>query len=879
MKKAPVIIFIYILCIQAIAQPPVHLFPGTTTDVTADALPNHSALATSNAKSGQFIQTIGFYTPGDGGAATYYIEPPGYSGYIDTIHTVPMSSGSFAVFQGNPINFKQYGFKADVVENISVSISGNTVTCLSCSFAAADQDKAIYIERSFDVGGKLEAHPRFDATSYPTFASTPSSYAGDTIVKVTNSADYNTRDTLTGEHYFIYNSSHGWTAMLHLVDAVYNIDQVLSPTQIQINYTAPAALSNLTAHYGTNNKYRWDKIKELVNNTGISTNIDPGHYAIEYDMGTSDGATFYYDDGQSSQGERAFNMSGSGSESTLHFWYTSDTLGFVTDPSLPDNTFLGGFFNYSDPRSQADYDICNFNLRDFNFKGIQYTGFRNVDGRNRGAFMFGTGKGKINVQNVNGSGGDGFAYHSGQWDAEYQNITYDGLKSAEVGFQNFGEVSIKVDKFLIENVGPFHYYTVFSSNGRGRPMYTHPERSIWLSNGIFRNNTGVNHQLFSGGGVDSKDTTAIEQNFSNLKFEWTDDSGFEALGVYSGRVGERLDIDKTTFNASGLPKGQAGKTAILLNGEATISDANFNNIKAFAIGESVGTNNVRLDGDSIATINFNNAAFKESSIDISSLAEPAPEFRINVDNFSLLVDSLAIGSNWIRITSADAGTQRLTTAKFSNGIIQGYLNNEVGTGLPNETPLIFIESTQPKAHVIFDNVKFRLKTFGTGDNQFLIKQLRSDVTIEFNYCDAPPGDTIYIDTDASTPEPVILGKENDFRFIQMNDNGGYPHQMKLRRSVGDTLASATTVTIEGIHHNEYYISGSTQIETIRFGINGTAQRLVNDRYYLIFVDGLTIGTAGNFDLASPRVIPAGARVLIDYSSSTIQNTILEVNEP
>ena len=91
------------------------------------------------------------------------------------------------------------------------------------------------------------------------------------------------------------------------------------------------------------------------------------------------------------------------------------------------------------------------------------------------------------MKNIHSSGNDGFVYHGGNWSTYYDEVSYDGLKSAEVGFQNFGTVDFKLNRFLLKDIGPFYYYTVFSSNGRGRPTYTHPQQKVWVTNGEYRN--------------------------------------------------------------------------------------------------------------------------------------------------------------------------------------------------------------------------------------------------------------------------------------------------------------------------------------------------------------------------------------------------------
>lgn len=851
-----------------------------TTDKTYNTYSEMVAAAVSDHDPGVTLQTLGFYSAGDGGGATYYYEGASYSGYVDTIHTTPVADG-FLRFVGDLISFKQYGIRGDVVSNKTVSVTSSTVTCPTCSFTASDIGDIIYIQELFDLGAKFQASGQWDASSpYANYAALPTPGA-NSIALVTDPSDYSTKDTLTSEHYFVYTTTSGWVPVMHLVGGAFTITNVSSATQADINYTSPSPQAGLIASYGKDNREKIDKLADLVMNTGIEVFIGKGDYAMYRGLASADNNPFYYDDGDDSNiGERDFIIRGQGQESKLYFWCYTDTLGVVTDPTIPDNNFLGGFISYSDPRATNLWDKCNFYWENFSIEGILRTGFRNVDARNRQLLSFGLGKGRIEMDKIYARGGDGFIYHAGDWEAYYNKIFYNGMKSAETGFQNFGTIrTFKLSNSLIEDVGPFHYYTVFSRNGRGRPIYTHPQQEFEVAFTKLKNCPGVNVQFFSGGGLDAVDSTNITQYFQNVTFEWTDDSGIYASGIYSSRLAERLTLDNVNMTVSGIAGG--GIRGVLINGDLKITNSNFTNINSFYVSQNVGTNNVRHPGDSTISIFMDNVSFKNSPFEISCLFSPAPRIVAEINNFDILADSLRAASQMMRFSPPiNSGTPTKAIYNFRNGHIEGYLNSSIGAGLPNDVPIMFAETGDYNLDVKFTNVGFETELYPGGyGTQFMTKQLRTTagLRVGFEDCWAPPGDTLYFDIDPSTVDPVIYGENNDFDKVRFNNGATFSHEFRFRPWVSpDTITAAATIAIEGIDYNEYYVQGATNISTINLGINGTLNRGMKGDFYLYFTEANQLNTGGNINIGSNKTISANDRVQFRPNNVTGNIDIVQI---
>ena len=824
------------------SQPPVHTFAGSSANAfsAAKAVNSNSSVSSGTWSVGDIIFTNGFYSSGDGGSTKYVVKSD--STYtVDSVAVIPVNNGNYAVIQDLPVRFKAYGIKFDV-DSFNIDVSGNVVTCSTCSFVDADTNKTIFAADWFWMGTTIEADANYQS-SVANYAALPGSPTTNHIYKVLDASDDTQRTDLTGIQYYTY--QNGWVWLKREVDMGFDVVSVTSPTTLTVSYTRPSAITGKAAIMGTNNKDRFYKMYEWSGTNQVSLHIDKGDFFIYDDNTTIHSFT--------SSTNLEWTGEGRG-VSVMQYRYTSDTAGQVTNVNLPDNNFLGGIVGYAAASSGTN----NISLSDFSVYTNPDNGFRGVDSRERVAFAFGNGtdKGQIKFDNVYHKGASSFLYSSTAGEVRVNNCEINGNQESEVGMQMFGLTTFFLTNSTIRNIGTPRTYTTFSLNNRGRGLYIHSDRNYEIRNNRFINIFGIN-QVFEGGQVDLVDTLNMYNYITGNTFVWDKPGANSVTAFYTGRISDHTLIEGNIINN----KGTSGTLAFgfLLSGGATIKNNKFQRVLAFHNGSNVGTNNVfRSRQKVIASGN----KYINSSIDFYSLSNANASFDYKLTNEFFFRDTIPGAGQVMRVlNSGSTGTNTLDI-DFNDCDFRLYLDSP-----PNGSPMIFDESGS-YGTITFNDCDFDVTDSDGGNHAFLLKQARSNFTFEFIDCTSP-NDTVHFDLELANAN--ITGQGNDFEYITYTGDVADDHSMSFRKALSpDTLTAAADLVSLDHNYNEFVVTGTTQIQNFLF--SGTVDTYLDDFISGEFIinaagNNVTLTTGGNFDLSSNLTIPDGGRCILEFNTA------------
>ena len=747
---------------------------------------------------------------------------------------------------------KAFGIKHDLIsKEKAFSLSGNVLTCNSCSFQAEDIGKAVYLEQVFWLGHKLEKAPYFGGT-VDRFAQLPSPTARK-VWKVQSANDDPHRKDLEGAQYYAAVGKK-WAYLNNYSDMWFSITEYIGPSQVKINYSAPSPLKELTGKYGTNNWETWLRLcqRSLKNGTNIA--LDSGPFGL-----------FQSDKGEhrlnlrpSSKG-RALSIRGNGPEqSIIHYHYTPDTMAFEPDPTKADNAFLHGFYgvDFADSQIVTRHSFSNFRLI-----GNTHASFRGVDGRSRRTFAFSDGAGTVEFKNMEIIGGDGWYYCGGNWQMKATKVTYDGLQQAEVGIQQFSSGSIHLENCVLKNIGPPNAYATFTMGERGRSFYVRPETAFTAINCRFRNINGRG-QFYSGGSKDQLDDPTIKQHFEKCEFLW-DKTGISGMGIYTSRVQQPSIID-CKFQATNGGKMQRG---ILVSSGATIRDCFFDNGYALSNGTNVGSNTVYPKNQAAQT-RVENCTFQNAQVDLQSVAsQNAPhEFFFENCSFQHTTQKINTGQ-MIRIIGKNPAKEALTTATFNNCKFRGVLP---GKG-PKGTPILFCEPNG-KVKLFFKNTLLRMHSDnGRVQQVYLAKQLRGAVELHLENCTILPDDTLRVDIDPYTGEKgaKFFGSNNDIKHILYTTDTPIAQAYNLKSaSCPKPLIAAKTLKGLQLNFDTYTVKGSIPIQYLGLFENKQSGQILKSSLRIIASGKITFQTGGNIAIDKAFSLKDGAEVRFQYDPKT-----------
>ncbi len=862
MRKILFLIFLFPLLVNA--QQRVLTFGNNNSgtgsgSVKTDNFDTYTAMvanAPSNNKIGDLITTAGFYTEGDGGGATYYFAGPSYSGYVDSIHTTPVSGG-FLVFQGNEISTKQYGIVHDVVDQQTYSLSGTTVTCSGCSFTTADNNKVIYLEKSFSIADKLEADADYQGV-VANYAAIPAGSDGD-IYKVTDPSDYSAEDTLSSVHYFARRtSSTGFRPYLHNTDSWYTISANISGTQVTIDDTPnPTNLTGLEGRYGTNNIYRHNKLIQLTNNIKIKVIVN-GDYLVASSL--DDINTYNYDDSDANfDSVHEILWEGVGNP-TIHTVHIGDTLGALYDQNIEFaiNNFVNGFWNYG---TVSTGDFVHYEFRNFTVKGQSFSGPRTMDGQTKGTFTFSTGDKSVTFNNVDAYGNDGFFYNSGVTKLRMYDCRIDGLYSGENMIQPFGSCEPIIVNCEFHDNGVRNFYSP-DGKSRGRIIYVNNNKPYDVRGNLFKNNEGHSVQFFTSG-ADVIDTINITQRSIGNTFAY-DNGSLNGIGYYTSRT--HNDFKSIGDNFVGTNGSKLN--AINFAGGATVANGTFRNA-TITNSYGVGTNNVYQDIEE-GQIYVTDCKFYDSTVSIQSLSNGLRKYFYFNNCYFYQTDR----QGWLYRVAGNSNSDEYMEVEFNDCVFEGqYEMNNVGFRF--ESRLVFAESFNRV------NTEFNRCTFGLNQNPntgllILASTVRDSMTLTFNDC-VNLLDTTYIEI--ADAEAVLKGSGNTFKELQIENTGGdTDHEFGFGTGVApDTLTAAATTTTAIYDYDEYTVSGTATITQLIIP-DGDLEQVTNATVTVHFIDAATLDTGGNIN-ASSLAISAGDRVKFRNDPSTQQLQVLEINSP
>ena len=816
-------------------------------------LDTFAALKKSDLPLGTRVSTKGFYAPGDGGGSTYIIQSRPAE-MVDDIACIRLNNGNYAVFEGNSISTIQYGFKQDLKLKVQAfELNGNILSCKTCSFTKQDVGKAIYLEKAFYMGQKLERASQFKGT-VASYSKLPRPGKSG-IWKVRNASDDPIRKGLKGAHYYAAKGKK-WIYLKSYSDMWFYITDYSSSQKVRINYYSPIALQQLTGKYGTNNWDRWSTHCKYKLNTGIKTLISEG--ALGLFQSDQEWTPYQFDDGKLRTLSQQFvEFKGLGSNiSFIHYYYTPDTMRFESDPGKPDPAFLHGFYGIDQKLSK---DELHHIFEDFSIIGNSDNSFRGVDGRNRRTFSFSNGKGSVQFRNMQISGGDGWFYTGGNWKVNASNCTYDGLQQSEACIQQFSNSSVSLERCTIKNVGPPNAYAALNNRERGRSFYVHPHNPFTARNCRFENINGRG-QFYSGGGKDRPSDPKVEQRFESCDFIW-DKPGITGFGIYTSRIQQPIIKDCRFISKSkgGMQRG------ILISSGATIENCYFENGYAISNGSNVGSNNV-YGPSGVATTKVINCTFKNAQIDFTSLSSSNAPHEFQFQNCSFTYDAnLKTTGQLLRIYGKNPKTDALNTITFDHCSFKGSLPGLGQRGVP----ILFCEPNG-KANLFFKNTQFDIHSnSGTSGQVNLVKQLRGAVKLHLEACTIPSGDTLRVDLDPYTGEkgPKLFGSNNDIEHILYTSDSDIQQALEVKQKACPKVLSAGK-TLKGLQYNfsEYTVKGSIPIQNLQLSGNRKSGQLLKGVIKIKASGNLTFQAGGNIDLPKPLKLRNGQTVQFSYNA-------------
>lgn len=719
---------------------------------------------------GTIVETLGKVTTSDQGGGRFEIlENAALADNGNNI--IGMGGSKYAVLR-DQLYAEHFGMVADVIEinNASLSTSG-TLSLLTATFSSADVGKKIYLRDVYSLAATYEAYIGLGSYkgNVANYSSLPGSPLDRDLYRVDDASDDSSRG-LSGVQYYWYYATQGrWIYLIPFQADTYTITAYNSPTSVTIDYSPPVVVNNLSGYFGSDNTPAFQNYLSYCESNNLFAQFRRGKYLIHLDASGTSRISIGSTSGSN------WGIMGEGKFSTnFYVTYESDKGGTDLLELANDNIFPIVFLEHIDAVGTA---ANNIRFQGFSVLMNDDQGYRRTDSDQASVFLFSSGFGRIEMEDVSTLGGsEAFKIttgNSGGFQAYLENVLFTGGRGSEICLGLFGARKnyISINNFLIDSWGDTQEFS-FNGKARGISGYIHPELACKVTNGTIRN-VADRWQFFSSSGADfAYDGLTDHQIFSNVTF--LADGITCLMAIYTSRV-----YTKGVYNKIKIEERNGGSfdNGIWARNSCTISDSSF---EAGIWLSTISNNNVFTENTEIRISNCH--VFKgQTDVYPNELGNAQVHLYISDSTFY----DLDTGDQHFRLLG---GTNSNAKVFVSNCSIKGQ-------GPSNAEPIVFCESGA-NVDIEFHNCYMPYQNLA--GNTFLVKQLRDNCTIRLFNCYGSYPLVFDLDVASSTP---LIGARNDFPSYIINNATGLPvkFQANKRASATDTtdLDGQIVVTLDG----------------------------------------------------------------------------------
>lgn len=799
-------------------------------------------------RAGDIAETAGKDTPGDGNGGTFVIFEDGRTADDDMVldmgnnkravkvNTHSIDSGS------SQSQLNTWGLVADAKE-ITFSISGNRVTASEPVFSPLDAGKKLYGEKMYDLSSILEGATDYDKA----FSNYTSLLASATNLKLSRADDISDDpDAIapgTGKgYYFVRTIPYRYE---HMVDHTVNITGYVSPTEVDIDYTAPAPITGISGRFGTDNTPMWVDMINTIKDQKKSIVELSGDYFFYLEYSADYSFTF------SNIGARV-TIKGTGKETTNLYWYQEADLlqddNLLAEPGGP----LGFLWRVA---ATAIEDESYTEFLDIGIHTNKNGSFRHRGRMRRYLFVEQLGCGTTTLRNTCWTGASDMMYVGGKRHFNVDGILIDMLGKGEVCFSHRGAI-FRVNNFHVKGCGRYNKYKSWiSGDDDGRGFYATPEQSFSYTNGIFENTNGLS-QVY-GSGIDRLDDKATFQTIENVQFI-SNEPDRTCNGVYSGRTENGLNIINCVFKTEDAATGGRG---VLIGGSVNVVNCRFLNRMAFSgYLSNVGTNNVNATFYEHRVF-IKNCRLIESAIQVYNTRDAVGDFSVYYEDCYFQKSSGNIVQVVPSSLASSTGLYK-STATFRKCIFDG----------PPQSlsRIVFCESMHQNEVINFIECELRVETILAGECH-LIDRLRDKLIVNIINCYSPH--KVRLNHEAHSvgdPENKIFGYGNNFEngIIYATHDNTKRQKIKPREAVHSaTLDTAVSVLVSVLNANEFNVTGTDPITRFLFSASDMQQYIYDGYIRVNALTDLTFQTGDN--IANSFNVAQGGTVLFYYDSDSL----------
>lgn len=739
---------------------------------------------------------------------------------------------------------KSVGLVNDALE-IRFDISGSTLTAYTAVFDSSSVGKKV---ACVDCNSKLVTIDTLAdyQGNVSVYANLPGSPNDGDIYKVTDNSDAPGESATSGLLYWLYATGtlngDRWQQVNPYDNDVWEITAYISPTQVTVNYSAPAVLTNIDGVTGTNNTVLFDRLMSYaVTKQTTTINLD-GQYLFTYDLETSYTKT-------STLENCSIEFVGTGKRNTkLFFKHVTDDFadGSLSTPIPPGVS--KGFIDFNQI-TQPTTSVFSIGIRGMTLEGHKKRPFR-VDGKRRGPCLQIIGNqniGDVTLENVVFANANSLTYFS-DGTITATNCEWNGNYEAESGLQQFGTAEFDGDKCRFYNIGQSVQRNELDlKDPNGRWFYTHPNRPFSLRNSFVYNINGLG-QFFSGGGLDEPSALPAQHYFENVIFHQGTRDYVQNTGIYSSRV---LDLILNTVKFVGGTQPNSSLWAVFGTSNITMTNCEFIRSWVFLNLPNVGTNNV-FYGDYNQVI-FDNCQIHDTRIDFYGHRANFPKIIYTLKDCIHTADTVF---NDVHRFLQGSRTGEPTTVNFIRNTFTGNF------GSFNSSGWFFTESGK-EIYANFIDCHFDNEHTEPGVTT-ISREFRDTTYMYFENCTSP--DQIYIDNNTLI-NGALRGKNNNFegglnvttitstsQLFEFNTNLVYP----------DTLTAGTNTLITDWNEGEFIITGATPIQNFLFSV-GDPERVVFTGDVIVTATGGNVDFVTGGNVAEAFTITDGKSVVMTYN--------------